>query len=229
MIARHALLLVAGYGLAFTAACGANSSGRTDAPAGGGGSAGGTQAACVADGVVEAPLTPAHGTLEGDALSGDVCEGGVVAYGEDHVDPSTGLTQPVLHLTGLAPAATRFDLDAPADAEGGLLTATIGLGAAAPGIFPSPSDGVCGAIIICVDLASIQSTGDVCYEAIGTSNCEGSTHPGRGSWSLSVTSIVPSDVDGFGGVPRYITHGTLSAVLVNNLDNDVPVTLTLEF
>jgi hypothetical protein len=204
---------------------------------------------------LQSSLIRAAGTVRGPKVDGETCNNGV---GTDFFGPSDR-TPPYSQdfFTTAAPVGYAgspfygFLMRTPADALSGVLTGTVGVGAAQVGAFDSATN--CGWLNFEVTLpvppnVACSTTYGPCdpgceghgemlicepanarlrYSARPSAACGVGKDPAAGGWLLTLTSLsayIPGE-----GYGHYVTHGNLSATLVNDVDPADSVVLNLDF
>lgn len=157
--------------------------------------------------------SPAGATITGPDLGATVCTGTDV-YLSTYISPANRL---LLEL-GTAGVTT---FQTPAGAVDGALTMMVSVGTT-PGVYTSGEPAACGFVAFTYALGA-----PLTYRAAAASNClEGQNV--EGSWTLSLTSIVPYPTTPSG--TYYVAHGELLATLPSEDDaGPGPVTVSLVF
>jgi hypothetical protein len=198
---------------------------------------------CPAPGELPPYATAVSGTVTGTSLSGDFCNATA------HLYLSTSTTPPDQLLFFLdTSASTTSTFTAPAQASHALLTASLSVSAARPGVYKSSDGDACGSLSFgyalpvpagvdcegktgpdCPSGCSSACSGFGCepctaqqpgveFEALGTSDCLGESQTKMGSWTLTLISVTPYEADGGSGDSYDKVHGTLTATLVEQGD-----------
>jgi len=202
--------------------------------------------ACTSDGgLPRTSAVPAFGTFMGPALSGDICAAGAFAYLERSTGSLTTPSQLLLIIDSALSGNPSgfFQFTTPANAVGADLTILAGVSQATPGTYPS--SGACGGVAFCVYLpvppvdcgdasaptncpAGCDPVGPVsgptcmptqpedCYVAQGASDCVYGTQTPEGSWSLTLTSVVPHHGADGGLDSDYVVHGTFATTMIGD-------------
>jgi hypothetical protein len=205
---------------------------------------------CSANAPVAPPESPAHGTFAGPNVDILVCDGGVHGY----LFVPTGSTSPYIesfddNLT--VASSARFSIRQPQNVESVDFLALFGVSSLNPGTYTSAQ--TCGSVGLCLSFpipAGLDCSTDAgfdcppgcqlvgpsfaltcmpvqpttCYIAQGSSDCVFDTQPPMGAWQLTLTSIAL-----FSKATGYVTHGSLTATMVNDQDATDTFSLSLEF
>ena len=198
--------------------------------------------------LTESPYTTvASGTLVGPGVSASFCDVGTY-LSESAAPPYT------YELDFNSGALSPFPQQSPAGASNPYLQGVLLVTAPSPGVYSSTDAGSCSFIdfsylpagVDCGDnivgpdcpqgcASDCDTTGDCTpcvtrganYYASSSSECgmDGGTNVPAGSWTLTLTSVVPTSQ-----VPvDYTPHGTLTATLPNTQGGTGTVTLTMQF
>jgi hypothetical protein len=182
----------------------------------------------------------ASGTITGAGLSGEFCNATADIFVSAHTTPAGQL---ILQLnSGEALTASFSSPKAASDAE---IVGMISVSAASPGVYKSFDGEACGSMLFSYSLpvpADVNCEGmtgpgcpmgctsacsgfgcepctaqrpEVDYSAQAASDCLGDTQTVGGSWTLTLTSVVPYKGGGAGSDSEYTAHGTLVATLLD--------------
>jgi hypothetical protein len=197
-------------------------------------------------GFTQPSAVPAFGSFSGPELSGAICSGGAFAFLEHTSGSLSTPSQLILIIDPALSGnpADFIHFATPVDATGGELTILAGVSAATPGTYPS--SGACGGVALCVYLpvptsvdcgdagaptscpegCSLQGPGtgptcmpdtpENCYSAQGSSDCVYGTQTPNGSWTLTLTSVVPYGGGDGGPGDYFVVHGTLTSIMVGD-------------
>jgi hypothetical protein len=231
--ALGALLLTAGA----IGACGGHSSKAGPSTDGGNeGETGGPGAdategdgGCVSSTEPEPYVSGATGTVTGSSAEASVCDASTYLF-------PTSSGQYALFLDSSTVGTITFQ--SPAGAHEGLLTGTLWVGSPSPGAHASSDSASCGSLSFSYLLtvppgfACEGGSGAECavegdYGASAPSDCTGGTQTVAGSWTVTLTSVVP--LAGDGGSSYFVTHGTVTATLADEQGGTDTETLTLQF
>jgi hypothetical protein len=187
--------------------------------------------------------TTASGTITGAGLSGVFCNATADIFLSAHTTPAGQL---LLQLNSGEALTASFS--SPKVASHAEIVGMISVSAASPGVYKSSDSEACGSVLFSYSLpvpADVNCEGkkgpscpmgcssacsgfgcepctpqqpEVNYSAQVASDCLGETQTVEGSWTLTLTSVVPYEGGGAGSDSEYMAHGTLVATLLDQGD-----------
>jgi hypothetical protein len=188
--------------------------------------------------------TVANGTFVGPSTNSVICHATASLYRSPYTTPPNQL----LLMLNSSDSPDDITFQSPPGAVDGLLTGMLSVSAAAAGTYGSATGGPCGGLVFSYDLPvppSVDCEGGappscppgcttVCsgfgcepcspaapedsYETYGTTDCLGDTQTTQGSWTATLTSVVPYSGPAVGASGAYyVVHGTFTA---NMTDGD---------
>jgi hypothetical protein len=210
-------------------------------------------ARCTAQTVVASNDVPVHGSIRGPKVDGVVCDNGLgtVFLGpEDTAVSSYGQSFDTTYDSNSS-SAHDFLFDMPADVSWASLSGWTGATSPVVGTYDSATN--CGWLkfdvtlpippgVVCPNMygpcgPDCEGEGEmfVCvpahptlfYIALPAAQCTAYQDPPQGDWQLTLTSVSPHVVPGT--LVNYLTHGHLTATLVNEADPSDSVVLNLDF
>jgi hypothetical protein len=236
--ALGALLLTVGA----IGACGSHAGSKAGPSVDGGGNEGETggpgadatkgDGGCVSSSEPEPYVSGAIGTVTGSSAQASVCNASTYLF-------PTSPGQYALFLDSSTVGTVMFQ--SPAGAHEGLLTGTLWVGSPSPGVYASSDSASCGSLSFsylltvpagfqCEGGSGAECAAEGSYGASAPSDCAGGTRTVAGSWTVTLTSVVP--LAGDGGSSYFVTHGTVTATLADEADEEGGTdteTLTLQF
>jgi hypothetical protein len=195
--------------------------------------------------------TAASGTITGAGLSGVFCNATADVYLSSHTTPAGRF---LLQLNSGEALSASFS--SPKLASHAEIVAMISMSAASPGVYKSSDGEACGTVLFSYALpvpAGVNCEGktgpscpkgcasacsgfgcepctaeqpEVDYSAQAASDCLGETQTVAGSWTLTLTSVVPYEGGAGGSGAEYKAHGTLVATLLAQGDTGTNTTAT---
>jgi len=207
---------------------------------------------CVSSGTPYSNVIPVHGTLRGSRVDAVLCDNGVsTRFLGPQATAGRPYTQALETTRELSePFPDDFLFSMPTDVLFASLSGWVGVTTAETGAYSSPED--CGWLVL--ELSFPIPSGVVCppypepcgpacegsgeagvcrpahptwrYTASSGSEC-GSADDPHGQWELTLISVLPHVVPGT--LINYLTHGQLTATLVNESEPSDTVVMDLEF
>ena len=210
-------------------------------------------ARCTAQAVIASSDVPVHGSIRGPKVDGVVCDNGLgtnflgpgdtafSSYGQSFLSTVDSRSFP----------ADDFLFDMPADVYSASLSGWTGATSPEVGTYDSATN--CGWLkfqvslpippgVICPTVygpcgPDCEGEGEmgICvpahptlfYIALPAAQCGPYQDPPKGDWQLALTSVSPHVVPGT--LINYLTHGHLTATLVNDADPSDSIVLNLDF
>jgi len=230
----------------------ANTDGATVTGGTGASSAASANGPCVSQRPLDNDLTPVHGTIRGPGVEAVICDNGVGTFflgsGEGPGSYQQALYT-ALELGATSPGDFSFSMPtnlayAALDGYAGASTAAIGVYSSSDACgwfrlvltFPIPPDVACPSLLGPCDPGCAPTNGEMAlcepahprrfYKALPSFRCALGDPP-LGEWQLTLTSVSPNPSPS--GANYYLTHGRLTATLINETDPSDTVQLDLEF